>query len=137
MNVVEEELQRLFHSTLAGNGAIMAIANKVYDRVPDKPYGAKTAYISFGPVSGSEDDADCIVGSEITMQIDVWSKADGAVEAKRLTNLVRKALHHKSLELNDNALVDTHVALWRVFRDQDGITTHGVVTVTCLVEEND
>jgi hypothetical protein len=132
---VEEELQQLLYDTLTGNGAIMGIASDVYDKVPKAPYVNKTAYISFGPISGVEDDADCIAGSEITVQVDIWSKADGAVECKRLTNLVRKALHHQSLELNDNALVDTHVALWRVFTDVDKSTTHGVVTVTCLVEE--
>jgi hypothetical protein len=134
---VEEELQRLLFDTLTGNGAIMALAYRVFDKVPAAPYGDKTAYISLGPVDASEDDADCIVGARITTQIDIWSKADGMLEAKQLTNLVRKALHHKSLALADNALCDTHVELWRVFADPaDGIT-HGVVTVTAMVEEAD
>jgi hypothetical protein len=134
---VEEELQRLLFDTLTGNGAIMALAYRVYDKVPTSPYGTKTAYISFGPIDASEDDADCIVGARITVQIDIWSKADGSLEAKQLVSLVRKALHHKSLALNDNALVDTHVEAWRVFTDIDRATTHGVVTVTAMVEEPD
>lgn len=130
-----EELQRLYYTTLTGTPAIMALANGVYDKIPTTPFGSKTAYISFGPCDSSEDDADCISGQTITTQIDVWSRAVGSLEAKTLTDLVRRALHRKSLALSDNALVDTSVDAARVFRDPDGITTHGVVTVTAMVEE--
>lgn len=133
--MVGEELQRLYYSTLTGTPAIMALANGVYDKIPTAPFGTKTAYISFGPTDSSEDDADCISGQTITTQIDVWSRAVGSLEAKTLTDLVRKALHRKSLALSDNALVDTWVVPTRVFRDPDGITTHGVITVSALVEE--
>lgn len=133
--MVGEELQRLYYTTLTGTPAIMALANGVYDKIPTAPFGTKTAYISFGPTDSSEDDADCISGQTVTMQIDVWSRAVGSLEAKTLTDLVRRALHRKSLELSDNALADTNVEATRVFRDPDGITTHGVVTVTALIEE--
>lgn len=130
-----EDLQRLYYTTLTGTPAIMALANGVYDKITTTPFGAKTAYISFGPTDSSEDDADCIYGQTVTMQIDVWSRAVGSLEAKTLTDLVRRALHRKSLELSDNALADTNVEATRVFRDPDGITTHGIVTVTALIEE--
>jgi len=133
-----EELQRLYYTTLTGTAAIMALASGVYDNVPASPFGAKTAYISFGPSDSTEDDPECgdvASGVEITTQIDIWSRAVGAIEAKTLTDLVRKALHEKSLSLSENALVDTYVALTRVFRDPDGLTTHGVVQVTAMIEE--
>lgn len=131
-----EDLQRLVFATLTGNGAIMAIANGVYDSVPTDPFGEKTAYISFGPTDSIEDDADCITGVETTMQIDIWSRAVGALECKTLTDFVRRALHRKSLQLTEHALVDTWVTLTRVFRDPDGLTTHGVAQVTCMIEES-
>jgi len=121
----------------------MAIAHKVYDHVPSKPFGpvlpdgstAKTAYISFGPVDSVEDDAECITGVETTQQIDVWSKAPGSLECKTLTDLVRAALHRQSLTLSEHALVDTWVELTRVFPDPGG-DHHGVVQVRCIVEES-
>lgn len=128
-----EELQRLLYATLTADAEIMAIAYRVYDRVSGD-YGSKTAYLSFGPIDSVEDDAECITGVEVTCQIDVWSRADGALECKKLTDLVRKALHRKSLTLTDNALVDIWVTLTRVFPDPSG-DHHGVVTVTCMVEE--
>lgn len=129
------ELQKLVYDTLTGNAPIMEIANAVYDRVPTNPFGSKTAYISFGPEDSSEDDAECITGLEVTLQIDCWSRAVGSVECKRLTDLVRKALHRKTLVLTDYALVDVWVVLSRVFRDPDGTTTHGVIQATFMIEE--
>lgn len=129
------EFQKLIFDTLKANAAVMALANGVYDNIPASPFGSKTAYISFGPVDTNEDDAEEIVGIETTLQIDVWSRAVGAVECKRLTDLVRKALHKKSLALTDNALVDVWVPIYRVMRDPDGVTTHGVVQVSAMIEE--
>lgn len=130
-----EEFQRLVYSTLTADSAIMALAYRVYDHVPESPYGTKTAYISFGPYDVNQDDAECIDGIEATLQIDVWSKAPGTVECKTLTDLVRKALHHKSLSLSEHALVDTRVELWRVIPNSGG-EHHGVVHVTALIEES-
>lgn len=129
-----EELQRLLYSTLKADNAVMAIAGGVYDHVPANEYGTKSAYVSFGSVSANEDDAECISGQEVSIQLDCWSKAVGAAECKRLVDAVRKALHRKSLTLTDNALVDIWVTLTRVFPDPSGVT-HGVVTVSCMIEE--
>lgn len=129
-----EELQRLIFSTLTGNAAVMAIARRVYEDVPPDPFGSKSAYISFGPMDTAEDDADCIDGVVTTLQIDIWSKAPGQLECKTLTDLVRRALHHKSLAMNEHALVDTHVPLTRVFLDPSK-HHHGVVQVECTIEE--
>jgi len=129
------DFQRLIYETLKGNAAISAVSNGVFDEVPKNPFGAKTAYISFGPVDTNEDDAGCIMSVETTLQIDVWSRAPGFVECKRIADLVKKSLHRKPLALTENALVDGWVPLVRVFRDPDGVTSHGVVQVTALIEE--
>ncbi|WP_425530972.1 DUF3168 domain-containing protein [Mesorhizobium retamae] len=129
-----EELQRLLYATLKADTAVMAIAGGVYDNVPTNPYAGKTAYISFGPVDTNEDDAECINGLTITVQIDIWSSAVGAVETKKLVGAVRKALHRKALTLTDNALVDIWVTVTRIIPDPAGID-HGIVTVSCMIEE--
>lgn len=130
-----EELQRLLYATLSGDAAIMAVAGGVYDHVPALPYKAKTAYISFGPSDASEDEAECINGVRITQQIDIWSNAQGVVECKALTDLVRRKLHQASLTLSDNALAGLYVEIWRVIPNPGG-EHHGVVQITAMVEEN-
>lgn len=132
----ETELQKLLFTTLTGNASIMALAGGVYDRVPTDPYKGKTAYVSFGPSDVVEDGADCIFSGEHTIQLDVWSKAVGQVEAKRLVFLIYKALHEQSLALTENALAEIRVDFRRVFADPDGVTSHGIATVTALIEES-
>ncbi|MEY9198675.1 hypothetical protein ABIA16_003791 [Sinorhizobium fredii] len=129
------ELQKLIFDTLKADIAVMAIAGGVYDNVPASPYGAKTAYISFGPTDVVDDGADCIAGGEHTFQIDCWSKAVGQVECKRLVDAIKDALHERDLQLTENALAEIRVDFRRVFKDPDGLTTHGVVTVTAFIEE--
>lgn len=129
------ELQKAVRDALKADSALMALVNDVYDRVPADPFAAKTAYVSFGAEDSRDDDAEEISAREITLQIDVWSRAPGFVECKRITDLVRKHLHHGTLTLTDNAVCDTIVELTRVFRDADGLTSHGVVQVTALAEE--
>ncbi|MDX0007830.1 DUF3168 domain-containing protein [Sinorhizobium meliloti] len=129
------ELQKLLFTTLTGTTGIMALAGGVYDRVPADPYKAKTAYVSFGPSDVVDDSADCITSGEHTFQLDVWSKAVGQVEAKRLVDLIYRTLHERSLELTENALAEIRVDFRRVFPDQDPLITHGVVTVTASIEE--
>ncbi len=82
-----------------------------------------------------EDGADCIDSGEHTLQLDVWSRAPGHVEAKRLVDAVKTCLHQREASLDDYALVEMTVDFRRVFDDPDGKTKHGVVTLRALVEE--
>ncbi|MBB2818996.1 UNVERIFIED_ORG: hypothetical protein GGD59_002241 [Rhizobium esperanzae] len=131
----QAELQKLVYDTLRLNADIAALVGGVYDRVPADPYKTKTAYISFGPSDTVEDGADCVISGLNTLQVDIWSMAVGQVEAKRLVHLVTKALHLQELSLADNALAEIRVEFSRVFTDSDGLTTHGLVSVTASIEE--
>jgi hypothetical protein len=130
------EVQKLVLDTLKANSDVMALANNVYDNVPQSPFGTKTAYISFGPSDTHDDGSDdCAVNLQTTLQIDVWSIAVGAVECKKLVDLVRRAFTGKPFTLTENAFIDATVELARVMMDPDGATHHGVVQVSFLVEE--
>lgn len=131
------ELQKMIRDTLLADAAIMAPAGGVYDRVPSDPWKGKTAYISFGPSDVVDDDAECIRGGIYSVQIDVWSRDVGQLEAKRIVDLVHRALHDRELALTANALASMRVGLRRVFLDADGLTTHGAVSVTASIEEAD
>ena len=131
----QAELQKLLYDTLRADAAIMALAGGAYDRVPTDPYKGKNSYISFGPSDVVDDGADCITSGQHTFQLDVWSRAVGSIEAKRLVDLIYTALHEQELEMTDNALVEIRVDFRRVFTDSDGLTTHGVVSVSASIEE--
>ncbi|MHB2265034.1 DUF3168 domain-containing protein [Aliihoeflea sp. PC F10.4] len=134
---VQAELQKLILDTLKANAAVMALANGVYDRVSDSPWGpeSKNGYISFGPHDVVEDDADCIIGGTHTVQIDCWSRQVGVVHAKRMTDAVKAALHDRDIQLTENAMVQMRVTMRRALPDPDGLTSHGIVMVTAMIEE--
>lgn len=129
------ELQKIVFDTLKANSDVMALANGIYDSVPSNPFGTKNSYISFGPSDTHDDGTDCAISLQTTLQIDVWSRAVGSVECKKLVDLVRRAFTNKSLTLTENAFVDATVELTRVMVDPDGATHHGVIQVSFLIEE--
>lgn len=129
------ELQKLVFDLLRSAPAVSSlVGSRVFDSVP----GSVTfPYISLGPTDIVEEGSDCIASGEHTLQIDVWSRAVGAVEAKRIVDAVKKALHEREATLQDNALVDLAVGFRSVVQDPDGKTSHGIVRLTALIEEHD
>ena len=108
------------------------IGVRVYDEVPAT---AVKPYISFGPTDAIYADADCVEADEITTQIDVWSDKGGSVECRRIAALVRQALS-ADIELSDNGLVLLEHRITRVFRDADGKTFHGAITMRSVIEQS-
>jgi hypothetical protein len=113
------------------------IEGRVYDSVPasNGKITAAFPYVSLGPWDEISNDADCIDGFDITMQIDVWSRKPGFPECQQITDLVRKALNDETVNLSDNALVTFNHRTTRIFRDPDGLTSHGAITFEMFVEQ--
>lgn len=133
----QADLQRLLFATLMGSATVMAEAGGVYDYVPADPFKGKTAYISFGPSDVIDDSADCFTSGTHTFQLDVWSTAPGNVQARRIVDAIHKLLHEQELVLKDNALAEIRVDFRRVITDSDGLTSHGIVSVTAMIEDVD
>ncbi|MPR62761.1 DUF3168 domain-containing protein [Ochrobactrum intermedium] len=127
------ELQGQIVTLLKASPELTAlIGGRIYDRVPESP---TFPYVSFGPSDEVSDDADCIDGFEVTMQLDVWSRAVGFPECRRIVDAVRKALPEDGILLADNALVTFNHRISRLFRDPDGLTSHGAMTFEAFVEQ--
>ena len=130
----ELELQGAIVTTLKADAEVTAlVAGRVYDRVPeDAPF----PYISIGPSDAIQTDADCIWGYDILLQLDVWSRAVGFPESKRIADTIRVALHDTDLVLSTNALVFLEWQSSRSMRDPDGLTSHAVITLHAFVEKH-
>jgi hypothetical protein len=139
----QAELQKVVYDALVGTPAVMALVNGVWDQVPPKPFdpfkGPHNGYVAFGPLNAINDDAECIVSTESFLQIDCWSRQVGQVHCKRITDAVCAALHNRDMAYLEatsaNGFVLMQVDARQVLRDPDGATTHGVITLRCLVEE--
>jgi hypothetical protein len=108
------------------------IGDRVYDVVPPK---AVFPYVTLGEVDETSDDADCIVAFDISLDIDVWTREPGFQQAKKIGDLVRIAVRSADIELPQNALVDFRHRQTRTFRDEDGLTSHSVLTFEGTIEQ--
>lgn len=120
----------------ADAGVASFVAARVYDRPPD---GAATSpYTSMGPSDATTDDAECIDGMEITMQIDCWSwgsgEAFGSAQVRKLAGAIRACLHDAEFILANNALVTIRHRITRYQRESDGATNRAIISITAFVE---
>lgn len=123
-------LQKAIKETI--DGASLGVP--FYDGAPTN---TAPPFIEFGPIFTLPDDADCILGREVTVQIDVWRRDQGKLHlTSLLVDQVYSAIHEAQLSLdNPYACVNCRVTLTRVFPDPDGITAHGILQVTVLAED--
>lgn len=136
---VSAALQKLLYDALRADAGVSAmVGGRVYDRIPTDGAGKVTAaypHIGFGAYDFVPDDSDCIFAGEHTIQLDIWSRAVGKVEAKTITDAVRRLLRDYEADMGDYGLVEMRVDLAQVIGDPDGLTSHGIVQVTALIEE--
>ena len=128
------ELQKAIHDCLKADPVLLTLIDgRVYDTVPDN---TAFPFVSFGPVDDNEADAECIYGSQVYQQIDVWSRAVGFPEVKKIAGAVRDALHDKevALALTVNALVDIRHRDTTTARDPDGLTNRAIMGFEALIE---
>jgi hypothetical protein len=133
------ELQGAIVTRLKADATLSAlIGARVFDHVPRGSGGAVTADFPFVGIADSDDlqdDATCVTGYQITMNIDVWSRKTGSVEAKQIAHAVVKSLHNWDAPLPTNQVISLRHRQTRVFRDPDGLTSHGGVELIALVTE--
>jgi hypothetical protein len=135
------EIQGAIVAVLKGDDVMRGlIGERVFDDVPRDPMsGDVTAafpYISFGREQVVPVDVDCIPGSEIYIDLDIWSREEGFVEVKKIAWRMRKLLHDRDLGIEEAGLVSIAYDGRRLLRDPDGITRHGVVTFRAIVEHD-
>ena len=127
------ELQIAIVSRLKATAAVAdLIADRVFDSVPDD---ADFPYVTVGEGDETSDDADCIDGFEISLDVDVWSREVGFPEAKRISDEIRRALKSPDLVLQTNLLVEFRHRQTRFLRDPDGLTSHAVMTFEGFAEQ--
>jgi hypothetical protein len=131
------ELQAAIVAALKASAEVAAIVGaRVYDNVP-RAADEITATFPFVALSGWQsitEDAECVDGEDITVTLDVWSRAVGMPEAHRLAAAVKAALHNAELILDETALVSIEHESTLTLRDPDGLTTHAVLDFRAFVE---
>lgn len=115
---------------------VLSAASVAGGRIYDKSGPtAINPYVSFGPSDETEDDADCIEGSTVSQQLDVWSTYSGGFkEAREIAAQIKALLHRQNIVMTGARLVEVTVPSIRFLRDPDGITSHAAIEVRALIE---
>src|SRR5215207_1980540 len=126
------ELQKALVARLRGDTGVAAlVGTRIYDQPPPEPV---YPYISLGPDQILPSRADCYDGSEITLQVDAWSRSVGYPEVKRIADAIRASLNDAPLVLAGQRLVDIYESETRTLRDPDGATSHAAISFRALTE---
>lgn len=110
---------------------ISDVSNRVYDSIP---VDAVFPYLNIGDIQTISDGADCLDSTEVFVTLHIWSRAKGQVEARRLSAVVRTALHEWLPELEGFRVVEHEHRDTRTLDDPDGITSHAVLTFRALID---
>lgn len=122
-------LQKMLVAALRGS---TDAGQAVFD---DVPHSDPFPRITIGPAQALPNTADCIDGTETFLQLDVWSRTTGMVEAKRIAGQVRSLLHEaEDLALDGHLLQLLRVESTQYLRDPDGITKHAAMTFRALTQ---
>lgn len=112
--------------------AATGAGNNVFDRVPESnPFPR----ITIGEGQTLPDNSDCRRGSDVTLEVHVWSREVGWPEAKAIASQVRVALDDPlPLALDSHILDLLDFADARYLRDPDGITNHVAMSFRALTQ---
>lgn len=126
-------LQDALIKALRAEGVLPIVGERVYDQVQSKP---TYPYVSLGDGQVLPDKAECIDGVEVSLQIDVWSRGVGYVEAKQIGAAIIEVLDDQPLTVDGFNVTVFELSDAQYLRDPDGLTRHGAITFRALLESS-
>jgi len=131
-----DALQVALYQAMTGNAALVAALSDAWGvpavfsdvpEVPDPEDNGRFPYVSFGPEVGTPWDTKSDFDTSVSVQIDVWSRAPGYVEIKRIMALIHAVLHHQPLTIAGASHVLTAMETGTTSMDPDGKTRRGLM----------
>lgn len=107
------------------------VDDRTWYRAPADPIHP---YIAGFETFGIREDATCLEGSDVTLDIHIWTLGgiDPLQTARTIAHAVAQELHHVPLALPSGKLLTLNHRGERIFYDRDGLTGHGVVEFRAL-----
>lgn len=97
---------------------------RVYDRAAPS---ASFPYIELGDEVSVNESDQCAELFDVSLDLHVWSRSVGKVEAKQIGEAVRQALS-ADIAVDDYHVIEQTIESGRVITDPDGLTAHAVLT---------
>lgn len=129
-------LQKGLRAALVADAGVSALVGaRIYD---EPPQNVTFPYIRFGDIEPGAFDTDTIEGSLTGISIEAQSRsASGRVEAVRMVEAVRDALHRQepSVTVAGHTLVELIYQTYSVTRDNEGRGYTAVISLQAMLEK--
>ncbi len=114
------------------------IQNEVGERVYDRaPHDVVFPYIQVGLFDILDDSNECHDAFDCIISVDVWSRAVGQVEAKRIASKIHSSLHRYYADMSGDGfdfVGEIEHESSRVRGDGDGVTTRVIISFKVFIE---
>tara|TARA_R100001163_G_C4928974_1_gene105760 strand:- start:102 stop:509 length:408 start_codon:yes stop_codon:yes gene_type:complete len=129
------DLQTILYSTLNGDSTLDGIVgnNKIFDNVPqDTTY----PYVVLGNITALNRGTKTLDGNDYVLDIDVWSTYRGKKEISEAMERIYELLHDTTYSVSGADMVVSQVRNTITLVENDGITRHGVLTLSVIVYDS-
>lgn len=126
------DVQQGLYAVLAGDAALGALVQGVFDRVPE---GQAYPYVEIGEATEVPFRTLGRAGSDATITLHVWSRAGGFRETKQILSRLHELLDGKQLVAGMRSTVLMLLDDTRTLRDSDGLTRHGIARYRVVTQE--
>ena len=133
MTAASWALQRSIYQALTDSPELTSLlgGDRIYSAAPP---AAQFPFITLGQTvnldwsTGTED------GTEHSLTLHVWSRADSLSDVHEIMQVIRMVLHNQPLSLDDHYLVNLRHEFTEARLDPDGETMHGIVRYRAVTE---
>ena len=131
MSINQFALQTAIYSKLSADNNLTAVLGaKVFDDIPEN---TSYPYVQLGEDTAIDYSTKDSTGSEVSVNIDVWSRYRGSLEAKNIMDRIHTLLHDSSLSVTGANFISMRFEFSDIIRDPDGITRHGVMRFRAIM----
>ena len=126
------DLQSIIYSTLNGDSTLDGIVgnNKIFDNVPqDTSY----PYVVIGNISVNNIGTKSLDGNDYSVDIDVWSQYRGKKQISEAMERIYNLFHDATFSVSGADMVTSQVRNTITLVENDGITRHGVISLSVIV----
>jgi hypothetical protein len=129
------DVQTILYSTLNNDSTLDGLVgnNKIFDNVPQDTAYPYVVLSNFNVVNRGTKTLD---GNEYSIDIDVWSQYRGKKQISEIMERIYELLHDTSYSVSGADMVVSQVRNVITLVENDGITRHGVLTLSLIVYDN-
>jgi len=131
MSIHQFALQTAIFTLLsADNNLTSTLGASVFDDVPEE---TAYPYVQIGEDTAIDYSTKDLNGSDVSVNLDVWSRYRGSLELKNIMDRIHTLLHDSSLSVTGTNFINMRFEFSDTIRDPDGITRHGVMRFRAIM----